>query len=379
MSEHHTPLVPPDCDLRDFQWMPVDIVRLFGSNFHANSNDSEWRAGVTLWLKSYHQVPAASLPDDDAALTMLAELGRDQKTWRKLRAKALRGWIKCSDGRLYHKTVAEKALEAWIDKLQQRKASAAGNAKRWGGDANVPAIERATEDAMDMLRTLNPNSKALAKRTKKGSQTETNGNADASSRDNDRDRGGSPESIPVGSQETRPEQNGLKKEDAAARGSVPSKVEFDRREQIMSDAARPMPVATCLDFSPMHQLISNGFSLELDILPAIEAAKADGKRFSTWDRLIGWVETANKTRQRAESAKPAPGTTTAPPAPLDLSPTGLMRIARVYAACGQYPYRDIAEPGTPGSPVTAEMVATARREAADEARRVISRNAEEAA
>lgn len=58
------PLVPADCDLRDFQFMPMDIMRLFNSEFHALSNDSEWRAGVTLWMKSYHQVPAASIPDD---------------------------------------------------------------------------------------------------------------------------------------------------------------------------------------------------------------------------------------------------------------------------------------------------------------------------
>lgn len=111
------PLVPADCDLRDFQFMPVDIVRLFGSRFHAISSDAEWRAGVTLWLKSFHQVPAASLPDDDIELCRLAELGRDVKAWRKLRANALHGWVLCSDGRLYHPVVAEKASEAWRSKL----------------------------------------------------------------------------------------------------------------------------------------------------------------------------------------------------------------------------------------------------------------------
>jgi uncharacterized protein YdaU (DUF1376 family) len=107
------PLTPPDCDLRDFPFMPIDIVRLFNSEFHALADDAEWRAGMTLWLKSYHQVPAASLPDDDIALCRLAELGRDLKTWRKVKERALHGWVKCDDGRLYHKVVAEKANEAW--------------------------------------------------------------------------------------------------------------------------------------------------------------------------------------------------------------------------------------------------------------------------
>lgn len=120
MTEPQQPLTPPDCDLRDFQFIPIDIVRLFNSEFHARVNDSEWRAGVTLWLKSFHQVPAGSIPDDDVSLARLAELGRDVKSWKKIKESALYGWIKCSDGRFYHPVVAEKALEAWQGKRNQR-------------------------------------------------------------------------------------------------------------------------------------------------------------------------------------------------------------------------------------------------------------------
>jgi hypothetical protein len=114
------PLSPTDCDLRDFPFMPLDIARLFNSEFHALADDTAWRAGLTLWLKSFHQVPSGSIPDDDISLTRLAELGRDVKTWKKIRAMALHGWIKCSDGRLYHPVVAEKAAEAWKGKMNQR-------------------------------------------------------------------------------------------------------------------------------------------------------------------------------------------------------------------------------------------------------------------
>lgn len=120
MRADQLPLTPSDCDLRGFPFLPIDIARLFGSAFHALASDSEWRAGVTLWLKSFHQVPAASLPDDDVALARLAELGRDLKTWKKLRARALHGWVKCSDGRLYHPVVAEKVHDAWKGKQTQR-------------------------------------------------------------------------------------------------------------------------------------------------------------------------------------------------------------------------------------------------------------------
>ena len=142
------PLTPPDCDLRDFAFMPLDIERLFGSRFHAIANDAEWRAGVTLWLRSFHQVPAASLPDDDIQLCRLAELGRDTAAWQTVRAGALHGWIKCSDGRLYNPTVAEKATAAWERKKQQRERSRRANEARWGGRApssgSVPASDPAS-------------------------------------------------------------------------------------------------------------------------------------------------------------------------------------------------------------------------------------------
>ncbi len=126
------PLTPPDCDLRDFPFMPLDITRLFSSRFHAIADDGQWRAGVTLWLRSFHQVPAGSLPDDDIELARLAEFARDVKAWRKVRAMALHGWIKCTDGRLYHPVVCEKALEAWERKRAQRERSRRGNEARWG-------------------------------------------------------------------------------------------------------------------------------------------------------------------------------------------------------------------------------------------------------
>jgi hypothetical protein len=43
----------------------------------------------------------------------------------------LRGWIKCADGLLYHPVVAEKALEAWAKKREQKsRTKAATEARR---------------------------------------------------------------------------------------------------------------------------------------------------------------------------------------------------------------------------------------------------------
>ena len=107
------PLVPADADLKDFAFTPIYRARLFGSAFHAKASDAEWRAGVTLWLKSQDQKPAGSLPADDVELCRLAELGRDMKTWKKIKAMALHGWFECSDGRLYNQVVAEIVNEQW--------------------------------------------------------------------------------------------------------------------------------------------------------------------------------------------------------------------------------------------------------------------------
>lgn len=158
------PLTPADCDLRDYPYLGIDIARLFDSEFHAKATDAEWRAGVTLWLKSFHQVPAASLPADDASLARLAEFARDLKSWRKVKTMALYGWQEASDGRLYHPVVAEKALEGWIEKLRQRKASATGNAKRYDHLCDTSEFELQIDLAMRMLASLNPNSKTLRKR-----------------------------------------------------------------------------------------------------------------------------------------------------------------------------------------------------------------------
>jgi hypothetical protein len=114
------PLTAVDCDLRDFAFMPLDVVRLRDSDLAVVASAEEFRCAVLLWCAAWHQVPAASLPDDDKILAQYAGYGRVVKEWQKVRAGALRGWMKCSDGRLYHPVVADKASEAWAAKLRQR-------------------------------------------------------------------------------------------------------------------------------------------------------------------------------------------------------------------------------------------------------------------
>jgi hypothetical protein len=125
------PLVPADVDLRDFGFMPLDVVRLRDSDLAALASGDEFRAAVLLWCAAWHQVPAASLPGDERLLARYSGAGA---RWGKVRAMALRGFVKCADGRLYHVVIAEKALESWDRKQAQRdrtrKATEARNEQR---------------------------------------------------------------------------------------------------------------------------------------------------------------------------------------------------------------------------------------------------------
>lgn len=127
MSELPEPLTPADCDLRGLEFMPLDTVRLLDSDLFALSTGEEFKAALTLWCKSWLQVPAASLPDDDRILAHLSGAG---VRWKKIKDIALRNWVKCSDGRLYHPVVAEKAMEALPRRKAHQEAKTGENARK---------------------------------------------------------------------------------------------------------------------------------------------------------------------------------------------------------------------------------------------------------
>lgn len=114
------PMVADDVDLRDFAYMPLDVVRFRDSDFAALIDAEGFRAGVLLWCAAWHQVPCGSLPNDDRVLANLAGYGRSVVEWEKVKEAALHGWVVCSNNRLYHPVVAEKANESWAAKQQHR-------------------------------------------------------------------------------------------------------------------------------------------------------------------------------------------------------------------------------------------------------------------
>ena len=140
------PPTPANSDLRRFPYMELEVARLRDSRIAAHPDAEVFRAAVLAWCAAFHQVPAASRPDDNAAIAHLIGMGRDVDGMARLReAGALQGFTKCNDGRLYHSFVAEKALRALSARASQRertqrarvKAVARSEAEQGNGDVTV--------------------------------------------------------------------------------------------------------------------------------------------------------------------------------------------------------------------------------------------------
>jgi len=170
------PLVHADLDLRDFPFMPVDIRRLLTSETWLTASGDEKAAAMTLWLESWHQMPAGSLPDNDKMLAILSQAG---SKWKRVRTAALQGWIKCTDGRLYHPVVCEKAIEAWERKRTQvsKRNKDADRLKRWrqrqrNADETPPETHDETHDETRFVRATSQREKDID-RDKRPSQEDT--------------------------------------------------------------------------------------------------------------------------------------------------------------------------------------------------------------
>lgn len=139
MTDLPAPPIADDVDLRAYRWMPLDVVALRESRIVDAVSGEAFRAAVLLWCVAWHQVPAGSLPDDDAQLAKFAGFGRVVKEWQKTRDGALHGFVKCVDGRLYHPFICEKAQEAWDSRRSAVSRGKAGAAKRWPAGIAKPS------------------------------------------------------------------------------------------------------------------------------------------------------------------------------------------------------------------------------------------------
>lgn len=122
----------------------LNTERLMASELWALATGDEFKAAMGLWCRAWKQVPAGSLPNDERVLAAFSGAG---KGWVKVRDVALRGFVECSDGRIYHKTLCDDVRRAAAAKRERQErtkaATEARKAQRSGQrDVNVTTSHR---------------------------------------------------------------------------------------------------------------------------------------------------------------------------------------------------------------------------------------------
>ncbi|HYC00370.1 MAG TPA: hypothetical protein VEA35_18965 [Ramlibacter sp.] len=123
------PLVPAEVDLNGYGFMPMLHHRVLQSTLFVKSTGDEFKAAFALWCAAWSEKPAGTLPEDEE---MLEHLSR-AKAWKKVRARAMHGWILCSDGRYHHPVLATLAIEAWErrEEFREKKDNQETRQERW--------------------------------------------------------------------------------------------------------------------------------------------------------------------------------------------------------------------------------------------------------
>lgn len=157
------PLVPAEIDLRGLEYMPLLGGKLFNSDFNLDADDAQFRVALRLWWAAWNQVPAGSLPSEDNRLQKLAGLEEGQAKWKRVRERALHGFIRCSDGRLYHPVIAAQAVIAWEKRVadteersneSERKRRERDDRKRLMAELRERGVVPVWNIAMGELRKL---------------------------------------------------------------------------------------------------------------------------------------------------------------------------------------------------------------------------------
>jgi hypothetical protein len=163
------PLTDAEIDIRGLAGFMLNVDRLLASELVAIGSPEECWAAVMLWCRAWQQVPPASLPNDDK---ILASFSGARERWPQVRAMALRGFIECSDGRLYHPVLAEEARKAWKKRQKYRRDQE--RLKKWRvGQHSAPGT--AEPDGETHFKTHSERV-LIREETGTGTGTETNKN-----------------------------------------------------------------------------------------------------------------------------------------------------------------------------------------------------------
>jgi len=121
------PLISKEVYLGDkAKWMPLLTDRLAHSMFVRIASNAELGAALRLWVQAWGERPSGSVPNDPRWLADVTKLG---DRWSSHAEVVLRGFVACSDGRLYHPVICEIAKNRF-EQLKGRRRGAALSRRR---------------------------------------------------------------------------------------------------------------------------------------------------------------------------------------------------------------------------------------------------------
>lgn len=239
------PLTNASHDISGLDGFILNAERLMASELWALSTGDEFKAAVALWCRAWKQIPAGSLPNDEKVLAAFSGAG---KNWRKVRDVALRGFILCSDGRLYHPFLCEdviRASEARVKRNERTKAATEARNRQRNDQRNVQRDD-----------------------TRHDTVTKS-------------------QSSPVQSREVLDEKTVTR-----ARDAIPD-LEGKLRE---AAGWQSEPAPGLFVTGPIDALITAGCDLDLDILPTIRAKAHKSRHRSSWDFFTDDIRIATAKR-----------------------------------------------------------------------------------
>lgn len=279
------PLVPADTDISGLPGFLLDVEKLFASELWALSTPEEFKAAVALWGRAWQQSPPGSLPNDDRILSRFSGAG---SRWKKVREMALRGFVLCSDGKYYHKTLAADVLRAAESKRQRKARTLAATTAKTKTTDGDPGPEKPTkttkhpdrnDDRNEHRYDLRHGAENGAARQTVTTTVTTSHRSNREGEEEREERNETPTLEPHPARATEPAVEG-----------VPSRLVsgWNRKENVQRIEARLRDTSagrSCLDprVSPIAKLEAEGFDLENEIIPAlIDIEAASKKPIRSW-------------------------------------------------------------------------------------------------
>lgn len=264
------PLTTSAHDVTGLDGFMLNTDLLMASELWALATGDEFKAAVGLWCRAWKQTPPGSLPDDDRVLAAFSGAG---KAWPKLKGMALRGFVKCSDGRLYHSTLCEDAVRASAAKAERAARTKAATEAR----KNKRHVERHVERD----DTKKPDVTKSHRRDETRKEEDEIGNAGA--------------------------------RDASRETEIPHTDQFSVLEKLLREAAgwEREPHPNLMIVGPAAAAIAGGVDLDLDLLPAARAHGPKLRNRTSWNYIIQCAIT--NRNQRLDAAADAASDLSIPP------------------------------------------------------------------